>query len=235
MARFDANAGRQYLASLPEFRPTKPLSEYRPATIKRYVTQFQQQQRAGLPISRQAARGHVLTPEHGPRGAKPRLPRGASPAEYRGGKLPRSKYLHKTDKLPQLRVHKRPQNVPERLELSDGAVQTNTANARQIVFELDMAALSGDRVILSGYDCELNVYRSLGLNRGHSRGWGAADILERWRDSGMALEDWFITVANLTDSDPEQRAWPMGHVCFWTLYVYPADTHLQPFRQRRAR
>ena len=223
MAKFDVAAGRQYLASLPEFQPTKPLGDYRPATIKRYVTQFQSQQAAGTPISRQAARGHVVTPEHGPRGARPKLP--ATPSEYRGGKLPKSKYLKKTIKLERPIVHKRPVNVPERQDFADGAVvdtyfeQTPTLHRLREVWD--------DRVILSGFDCEHNIWRQIGVNRGHGQGWTAKDLLDRWAQSGMDLEDWFISIANSTDSDPEQAAARMGHVCIWTIYVYPVNAHLR--------
>lgn len=231
-ASFDVAAGRQYLASLPEFHPAKPLAEYKPATIKRYVSQFQAQQGAGVPISRQAARGHVVTPEHGPRGAKPKLPPGAKASDYRGGKLPKSKYLRKTDKLARPRIHKRPINVPERLDLSDGAVVYTYQTDRAIIFQLERVIDVGadDRVILTGFDCEHNIYRSLGRNVGHGQGWTASALLDSWRASGLDFEDWFIAIANSTDSDPQQAAEMLGHVCLWTLYVYPRNDHLQPRR-----
>lgn len=231
MAKFDVEAGRQYLAALPEFHPTKPLGDYKPATIKRYVSQFQAQQRAGVPVSRQAARGHVVTPEHGPRGARPRLP--ARAQEYRGGKLPKSKYLKKTIPLERPIIHKRPINVPERQNLSDGAIVDTFYDASPALHRL--REVWDDRVILSGFDCERGVWRQLGVNVGHGKGWSARDILEKWAQSGMELEDWFIAIANSTDSDPAQNAERIGHVCMWTVYVYPVNRHLAPRAFARAR
>lgn len=233
MAKFNVEAGRQYLASLPEFRPTKPLSEYKPATIKRYVNQFQAQQRAGVPLSRQAARGHVVTPEHGPRGARPRLP--ASAREYRGGKLPKSKYLKKTIPLPRPHVHRVPINVPERIVLSDKSVVDNFTSTSAALHHLRANMIGTDRAVVSGFDCEFGVYRSIGINRGHNPGWVIRDMLEKWAQSGMDFEDWFIAIANSTDSDPEQSRQDMQRVCRWTIHIYPVDTHLRASAFARAR
>ncbi len=228
-ASFDVAAGRRYLAGLPEFAPTKPLADYKAATIKRYVTQFQQQARAGVPLSRQAARGHVVTPEHGPKGKRPRLP--AQPREYRGGQLPKSKYLHKTVPLKQPRIHRRPINVPERLDLSEGAVVYTYPDVEQVIARLQALGDSW-RIVLSGFDCDANVYRSLGIRGQNSRHtaedrWTAEQLLEVAAGSGLDFEDWFITVANSTSSDDRQTGALIGHVCLWSIYAYPINRHLR--------
>src|SRR6185437_6200099 len=229
----DVSAGREYLArlaSMGEFQPTKPIADYKPGYVQTLVTGFRRQERAGLPVSRQAARGHVVTPEHGKGGrggARPKLP--AAAQEYRGGKLPRSKYTHATQPLKLPRIHKRPINVPERLDLSDGSVTTVHFETPEMLHELRLAANADDRVVLTGFDCDLGVYRSIWINRGHNPGMKARAILEQFRDDsgGRDFEDWFIGVANTTDSDPEQAYQRIGHVCIWTIYRYPSNAHLR--------
>ncbi len=222
-------ADRQFLANVPGLQFTKPLDQLSNSYVHRLASSIRAQEGRGVPVSRQAARGHVVTPEHGPKGGRPKLP--AAPQEYRGGRLPTGKYVRQTKKLPRPRVHKRPINVPERLDLSDGAiVDTRT----EIGDTLRILRASGDdRVILTGYDCEHGVYRSLGVNRRHMRGWSARAMLLAWAESGLDFESWFILLANATDSDPNQAAATIGHVCLWTVYTYPRNAHLSRFQRAR--
>lgn len=229
MAR-NVQADRQFLANTPGLQFTKPLDQLSPSYVHRLAQSVRRQEGAGLPVSRQAARGHVVTPEHGKGGrggARPKLP--AAAQEYRGGKLPRSKYTHATQPLKLPRIHKRPINVPERLDLSDGSVTTVHFETPEMLHELRLAANADDRVVLTGFDCDLGVYRSIWINRGHNPGMKARAILEQFRDDsgGRDFEDWFIGMANTTDSDPEQAYQRIGHVCIWTIYRYPSNAHLR--------
>ena len=164
------------------------------------------------------------------------MPAGTTATKYRGGNLPRSKYLRRTVPLEKPIVHKRPINVPERLNLSDGAVVDVFYDVGPLLVRL--FELNSDwRVVLAGYDCTLGIWRELGINRGHSRGWSADGpeegdgafhaIIPTWEQSRLTFEDWFISVANSTDSDPEQTAERMTHVCIWRLYAYPDNPHLR--------
>src|SRR6185437_10234394 len=228
MAR-NVQADRQFLANTPGLQFTKPLDQLSPSYVHRLAQSVRRQEAAGVPVSRQAARGHVVTPEHGKGGrggARPRLP--AAAQEYRGGKLPRSKYTRATTPLKPPRIHNRPINVPERLELADGSVTTVQFETPAMLHELRQAANADDRVVLTGFDCDLGVYRSIWINRGHNRGMKARAILEQFRDDdGRDFEDWFISIANSTDSDPEQAYQRIGHVCIWTIYRYPSNAHLR--------
>lgn len=61
MARMTPDEARQYLAekaAQEEWRPTKPLDDYQDAQVVRKAGAFQRQERAGLPLSNQVARGH---------------------------------------------------------------------------------------------------------------------------------------------------------------------------------
>ena len=199
-----------------------------PSYTARIAGNIRAQKAAGLPINLPAARGHLVTPEH-PERKRPKLPQGTTVTKYRGGNLPKSKYLRHTVPLEKPIVHKRPINPPERLNLSDGAVVDVFYDLGPLLvrlFELD----SDWRVVLAGFDCTLGIWREIGVNRGHSRGMTASSVIEQWEDRGggdrVSLEDWFISVANSTDSDPEQTAERMTHICMWRLYAYPANPHL---------
>lgn len=200
-----------------------------PSYTARIAGNIRAQKAAGLPINLEAARGHLVTPEH-PNRRRPKLPNGTTVTKYRGGNLPKSKYLRKTVPLEKPIVHKRPINPPERLNLSDGAVVDVFYDLGPLLvrlFELD----SDWRVVLAGYDCSLGIWREIGVNRRHSRGMTADAMIEQWEDRGggarISFEDWFISVANSTDSDPEQAAERMTHICMWRLYAYPANPHLR--------
>ena len=186
------------------------------------------QKAAGLPINLGAARGHLVTPEH-PERKRPKLPVGTNAAKYRGGNQPRSKYLKRTVQLEKPIIHKRPINPPERLINSDGTVVDVYYDAGPTVTRLiDLG--SSWRVILAGYDCTLGIWREIGMNRGHGRGWTAdgeegamVPTFEAWKKAhgGGDFEDWFISIANSTDSDPAQTWQRMTHVCMWRVYAIP--------------
>ena len=70
---------RQYLANVvaagvTDWKPTKPLSEYRDSQVVKKATDFQRMERAGLPISNQVSRGHAKQEN----GKAPDLPAPAS-------------------------------------------------------------------------------------------------------------------------------------------------------------
>jgi len=234
MAR-NVQSDRQFLANTPGLQFTKPLDQLSPSYVHRLAQSLRRQEEAGIPVSRQAARGHVVTPEHGKGGrggARPKLPVAAE--MYRGGKMPRSKYLRRTvsgtPKAPKGGIHKRPINGPERLDLSDGAVVFTEQDLVPVLLHLYNDAWE-ERVVLSGFDCERGIWRSIGINRGHGRGWTGGDMIERWNEAGggrvISFEDWFISIANTTDSDPAQTFERIGHVCLWTVYIYPRNPHLR--------
>ena len=235
MTARDYLADRQFLANVPGLQFSKPLGELSNSYVHRLASSIRRQEGAGVPVSRQAARGHVVTPEHGPRGGSPKLP--TSARRYRGGELPKSKYARRTVQLPQakpIKTHRYPSNAPERLDLPDGSVVD--------VFREDTPALLArlsslhpdDRVILTGFDCSTRVYRLLWVNRGHGAGIKVRAILEEAPSKPRDFEDWFVLVANATDSDPSQSAVRMEHVCMWVLHVYP-PTNAQLSRLQRAR
>lgn len=74
MARITPEEARQYLAekaAQEEWTPRKPLDEYQDGQVIRKAQVFQRQERAGLPLSNQVARGHARSeggkaPEHLP-------------------------------------------------------------------------------------------------------------------------------------------------------------------------
>lgn len=224
---FDTNAGRNYLANVPGLQFAKPIAELSPGYVRRLATQLQRQERAGAPLSRQAARGHVLTPEHGPAGGRPRLP--APAAEYQAAKAP---------KRTSGRIgHNRPANVPERQAFSDGSIATTHTAEAEALRMLRFYAGQDMRVVVTGFDCSTRVYRSLGVNAGHLRGWNVDDLLRAFLDwravTGGSFTDWFIHLANSTDSDPNQAAIGLSHVCFWQIFAYPVNRHLSAARFAR--
>lgn len=232
----DYGADRQFLANVPGLHFSKPLGELSNSYVHRLASSIRRQEGAGVPVSRQAARGHVVTPEHGPRGASPKLP--TSARRYRGGELPKSKYARRTVQLPQpkpIKVHRYPANAPERLDLPDGSVVDVYREDTPGLLAKLASMPANDRVILTGFDCSTRVYRSLWVNRGHGAGLTARAILEEAPGNARDFEDWFVLIANSTDSDPNQSAVRMEHVCMWVLHTYPADSHLSRFARLRAR
>lgn len=227
---------KDYAADVAYLRKTVPYYAKRPpkptATAHRVAQGIRAQKAAGLPVNIPAARGHLVTPEH-PNRRRPKLPMGTTVTKYRGGNLPKSKYLRKTVPLDKPIIHKRPINPPERLNLSNGAVVDVFYDDGPLIQRLVDLGPSW-RVVLAGFDCSLGIWRELGVNRGHNRGWSADGpeesdgafhaIIPTWEYSRLTFEEWFISVANGTDSDPEQAAERMTHVCMWRLYAYPAES-----------
>lgn len=84
MPRFTVTEARAYLSGLVQrgaIATTKPVADYSGSYVQRLASSLNKQQAAGVPLSRQAARGHTFTPEHIGRAAPLHLP--AAVTEYR--------------------------------------------------------------------------------------------------------------------------------------------------------
>ncbi len=83
MPRFTITEARAYLSRLVQrgaITTKKPMSDYSGSYVQRLAGSLNKQQAAGVPLSRQAARGHTSTPEHSGRAAPLHLP--AAVTEY---------------------------------------------------------------------------------------------------------------------------------------------------------
>ncbi len=170
----------------------------------RLASRFRAQERAGVPLSRQAARGHRVTPEHGPRGAKPKLP---APVVKYGGP-PKSKYVKRTVRLR----HRRPR-VVDVLPFEGGSVYT--VREEREVWDILAQWHADDRMTLTGFDCSTGSWITLFANEGHGRGATIGYVRELVRGSGLSLEDFMV----LWTQD-EYRGAALTHVCLFQVHVY---------------
>lgn len=219
--------------------------------LSRLVRNVAKQEAAGVPISRQAARGHVVTPEH-PGRRRPIIQ--ATPREYG---VKRSGYLRQTRPLePRLRpaitikrppVHSRDiTQVEDMIEVPGHALIVTTGQQARAMTALrnhraGTATLNRGgrtqilkptperpgvtwRVRIDIFDCSSRQRVEVFTNRRggpHSQGIGVDFLLGELTDSEMSLEEFLIRVAMESYA---VRA-PLTHICHYTLILTPSDAN----------
>lgn len=219
--------------------------------LSRLVRNVARQEAAGLPISRQAARGHVYTPEH-PGRRRPIIP--DNPRDYSPGP---SRYAVKTRPLePRLRpaitikrpfVHSRDiTQVEDMIEVPGNALIVTTGQQARAMTALrnhraGTATLNRGgrtqilkptpgrpgvswRVRIDIFDCTSRQRVEVFTNRRggpHSQGITVDYLLSELTDSEMSLEEFLIRVAMESYA---VRA-PLTHICHYTLIFTPSDAN----------
>ena len=209
-------AAREFLASLPEFRDgDKPVGELSDAYANRIARRAQGDLAAGRTPSRQAGRGHILTPEHGPSGARPKLP---EPAD-----------VYKSPLAPEAPerplVHTRPL-FHEHIQFPSGQELFTRTNQREALEVLRYAAKDtaqsewGAPVTLQVYDCSQARFFRIDFHHGHGSGHGinARALLEDIRESGLSLEQYLINVISARKSDVTAL---VQHICLYEIVILP--------------
>jgi hypothetical protein len=233
-------AARQLLASLPEFGSgDKPVSQLSDAYANRLAGAARRQLESGLTPSRQAARGHILTPEH-PTSAPPKLP--AQPATYRQigktsstekeaggtGEAPSAPSQRRTAALtgePRRPLfHRRPPFQGHIPYGEGGEIYTQRGAdeaARVIKYAANLGPTHGERVVMQVYDCSKGRWFAVFRNAGHGQGIAASVLLEMWREHGGSLEAFLMSLIN--DSGYRDRG-RISHICLYEVTILPRDT-----------
>jgi hypothetical protein len=242
---FDTNAGLDFLR-----RRGVTVRSQNPGYISRIVGNIQRQEAAGLPLNRQAARGHVRTPEH-PGRRRPIIP--DSPSDY--SRRP-SRYGVMTRPLePTLRtplnirrpaVHSRDITMTEdRIEAADNALIVTTSQQSRAMTELrqhragtgtldragrrriipSSAARPGIhwRVRIDIYDCSSRQWLQLFTNRGgwHKPAQGiGVDYLLHELTDTEMSLEEFLIRAALDSYNPSA---PLTHICYYILHFIPSE------------
>ena len=229
-------AARQLLASLPEFASgDKPVSQLSDAYANRLAGAARRQLESGLTPSRQAARGHILTPEH-PTSAPPKLPE--QPATYRRaaqtskeagltGETPPAPSQRRTAALTgepsRPLIHRRPPFQGHIPFGEGGEIYTQRSAdmaTRVIRYAAELGPTHGERVVLQVYDCSRGRWFPVFRNAGHGQGISASVLLEMWRDHGGSLEDFLMSRIN--DASYRDRS-RITHICLYEVTILPRD------------
>lgn len=205
--------------------------------LRRIVGNLRTQEAAGVPLSLEAARGHVFTPEH-PTRRRPKLPDIA--VKY--GDPRKSKYRRMTqpiDREPRLgtpitvrapHVHRwmgRPApgmvlDLPDRKIL----ITRSHEKVRTFLRQLERATPEGSdrqwRVGFDVYDCETHkqtsIFRSFGGHRHEgSDGMTASHILDEAANSGYSLEEYLIRMSMDGGSGAHIL---LSHICEYAIYAH---------------
>lgn len=223
--------------------------------LSRLVRNVAKQEAAGVPISRQAARGHVVTPEH-PGRRRPII--NATPREYG---VKRSGYLRQTRPLePRLRpaitikrppVHSRDiTQVEDMIEVPGHSLIVTTGQqaramtalrnhragtatydrARRTRILKPTAERPGVhwRVRIDIFDCSSRQHIEVFTNRRggqHSQGIGVDFLLGELTESEMSLEEYLIRVAIESGASGRGVRAPLTHICHYTLIFTPSDAN----------
>lgn len=230
------DAARQLLASLPEFSSgDKPVSRLSDAYAQRLANAAQRQLASGVTPSRQAARGHVLTPEH-PRSAPPKLPEQAE--SYRAARKTSKEagLTGETPSAPSQRVtgalepeerrphfHRR-QRDEGHIPFGEGGeiyTRNHESEARAIVaYAADLNNGSGERLTMQVYDCTRNRWFPVFRNPGHGLGINAGALLEKFHDHGGSWEQFLKDTINDASYNDRGR---VTHICQYEITILPRD------------
>lgn len=233
-------AARQLLASLPEFASgDKPVSQLSDAYANRLAGAARRQLESGLTPSRQAARGHILTPEH-PRSAPPKLPE--QPATYRRvartskeagltGETPPAPAQRRTAALTgepsRPLIHRRPPFqaiVPFPQGGVIYTVRTEDEARRQIDFariegEVSGKGQWGDRIVINVLDCTKGKYFQVFQHAKGGYGISAGVLLEMAAEHG-GLESLLMSIIN---DDGSVHQGKISHICLYEIVVLPGE------------
>lgn len=233
------DAARAALASLPEFAGgDKPVSQLSDAYARRLLRGAEKALATGVTPSRQAARGHVLTPEH-PTSQRPRLP---EPARNYTRAPEKSKYAPPTREpretgTPSQRVtgafaervrpsrHNRPPFEGHIPYADNGEIYT-VRSQREAESTLHYASglepVGRARLTMQVYDCSKAHWFPVLSHSWKSGGVAVDDLYTLWRDHGGSLEDWLIDQINGgPDSDSDRPFGGISHVCLYEITILP--------------
>lgn len=206
------DTAREFLAGLPEFKAgDKPVGDLSDAYANRLARRAQADLAAGRAPSRQAARGHVLTPEH-PGGSAPKLPE--PPREYTVNRLAEPRI-----------IHNRPPSQPPVGFGADGQIYSTYSQreALQLLrFARDTAGPSqpwGRDVQLVVFDCSQGKYLEV-FHHGHGRGIPAGVLLDQYRESGTTFEQFLMNIIAGRKSD---ITFAVDHICVYGITIMPTQ------------
>lgn len=225
------DAARALLASLPEFSGgAKSVGALSDAYAQRLASAAQRQLASGVTPSRQAARGHVLTPEH-PRSAPPKLPEKAE--SYRAaqktskgagltGEAPSRPSQRRTAALegePRPRLHRRERGESHIPFAETGAIYTRNspADARAVIAE---AAAHNDRLVMQVYDCSRRRWAPV-FRHSNATGIDAGYLLSEIADAGGSFEAYFLDTVNDASYNDQGR---ITHICQYEITILPKPT-----------
>lgn len=225
------DAARALLAGLPEFGAgDKSVGALSDAYAQRLANAAQRQLAAGVTPSRQAARGHVLTPEH-PRSAPPKLPE--QPSTYQRVRqtlrdtslqpeTPSRPSQGRTEALtgersPRLHVRERGESHIPFAET--GAIYTRNAprDARGVIEE---AAAHDDRLVMQVYDCSRRRWAPV-FRHGRTTGISADYLLSEIADHGGGFARFFLDTVNDASYNDRGR---LAHICQYEITILPKPT-----------
>jgi hypothetical protein len=205
--------------------------------LRRIVGNLKGQEAAGVPLSLEAARGHVFTPEH-PTRRRPRLP--APAVKY--GNPRRTKYRKATqpiDREPRLmppitvrapHVHTwmgRPApgmvlDMPGHKILISRSHERVRTFLRQLERETPEGTSDQWRVGFDVYDCETHgqtsIFRTVRGHRGPaSEGMVVSHLLDEAADMGYGIEEYLIRMS--IDGGSGQHIL-LTHICEYAIYAH---------------
>ena len=241
-------AARALLASLPEFSSgDKPVGQLSDAYAQRLAGAAQRQLASGVTPSRQAARGHILTPEHGASAARPKLPE--QPENYRAaekrsrgtggtGEATSAPSQRRTGALePEERrplFHRR-QRDEGHIPFGDGGeiyTENQADDARRIVaYAAELNGGAGERLTMQVYDCSRGRWFPVFHNPGHGPGINANALLEKYHEHGGSWEQFLKDTVNGASYHDRGR---VTHICQYELTILPRDiAAVKALKQRR--
>lgn len=238
--RGNAGAAQAFIHSLG-FTDAHPKG----ATAERIAWNLERQLERGQPLDYPAARGHAVTPEHPGR----KLPNKFQYASNRP-----SKYVASRTAPRPIAGGARPGGIarpviarplthdfrgvtPDRraVKLGGGRLLRTVTQPRQAIVMIQHAARMPARVRIDIFDCTHNLWISFFRNEGHAEGMTAAEILRRWKESGLTFEEWLIHLAR--SGRYGKAGERLTHICLFRLFITPVQAALaappSAYRRRR--
>lgn len=202
------DTAREFLADLPEFKAgDKAIADLSDEYANRLARRARLDFAEGRAPSRQAARGHILTPEH-PGGSAPKLPEPAQ--EYKAE--------------PRL-THNRPPAEPPVKFGGDGEIYSTYSQKEALAilrFARDTAGPDqqwGRDVQMVVFDCSQGKYIEV-YHHGHGRGIPAGVLLDQYHESGSTFERFLMNVIAGRKSDVTDA---LNHICVYGITVMPTQ------------
>jgi hypothetical protein len=229
------DAARQWLLDHPEAGPKrggKPAWELDDEYAKRMASKGRKLEASGVTPDHQALRGHVLTPEHGPQGARPKL---AEKVEnYRTAKesgltgeapsAPSGRVTGALEGEPQRPLFHRRQRDQGHIPFGEGGeiyTRNHEAEARQVVaYAAELNDGRGERLTMQVYDCSRGQWYPVFLNPGHGQGINAQALLERYHEHGGSWEQMLLDTVNDASYRDRRR---ITHICQYEITILPRD------------
>lgn len=235
-------AAREFLAGMPEFTQHSKKGAFGigERDALRTANAFTKQLQAGVTPNYQAARGHILTPEHGPKGARPKLPEKAENYQRATRTSKEARAASEAPSAPSQRatarltgepaaplIHRRPAYQTP-IPFPEGGViytvKTEEEARRQIEFarvagEANGKTEDGDRVVVNVFDCSKNKYFQVFQFAKGSYGIPAGVLLEMAKDHG-GLESLLMSIINDNGSAHQGK---ISHICLYEIVVLPGE------------